>query len=109
MQRLEVSCAVRPIYGSFGAKGLNIKISVKICAKNQQTHKLFIQFINYIMYDISYMFRHYIAHTTSLDTTRPSINILSTAPQLNISQKSLGTLPEDGNVMPKHVADTICN
>jgi hypothetical protein len=37
----------------------------------------------------------------------PIHNILSTAPQLSISQKSLGTLPEDGNVMPKHVADTI--
>jgi hypothetical protein len=24
-------------------------------------------------------------------------------PQLSISQKALGTLPEDGNVMPKHV------
>jgi hypothetical protein len=29
MQRLEVSCAVRPIYGSLGAKGL-MKISVNI-------------------------------------------------------------------------------
>jgi hypothetical protein len=36
-------------------------------------------------------------------------NILSTAPQLSISQKAVGTLPEDGNVMPKHVADTIHN
>jgi hypothetical protein len=25
----------------------------------------------------------------------------------SISQKALGTLPEDGNVMPKHVGDTI--
>ena len=33
-------------------------------------------------------------------------NILSTA-QLSISQKALGTLPEDGNVMPKHVVATI--
>jgi hypothetical protein len=33
--------------------------------------------------------------------------ILSTAPQLSISQKSPGTLPEDGNVMSKHVVDTI--
>jgi hypothetical protein len=32
---------------------------------------------------------------------------LSTAPQLSISQKALGTLPEDGNVTPKHVAATI--
>jgi hypothetical protein len=36
-------------------------------------------------------------------------NILSTAPQLNISQKALGTLNEDGNVMPKHVGATIHN
>jgi hypothetical protein len=33
-------------------------------------------------------------------------NILSTAPQLSISQKTLGTLSEDGNVMPKHVGLT---
>jgi hypothetical protein len=26
-----------------------------------------------------------------------------------ISQKALGTLPEDGNVMPKHVGATIRN
>jgi hypothetical protein len=36
-------------------------------------------------------------------------NILSTAPQLNISHKALGTLPEDDNVMPKHVESTIHN
>jgi hypothetical protein len=36
-------------------------------------------------------------------------NILSTAPQLCISQKALGTLPEDGNVMPKHVGAAIDN
>jgi hypothetical protein len=28
---------------------------------------------------------------------------------LIISQKALGTLPEDGNVMPKHVGATIHN
>jgi hypothetical protein len=39
----------------------------------------------------------------------PIQNILSTAPQLNISQKALGTLPEDGNVIPKHVGATIHN
>jgi hypothetical protein len=39
------------------------------------------------MYGSSYMFRHYIA----------------------ISQKALGTLPEDGNVIPKHVGATINN
>jgi hypothetical protein len=36
-------------------------------------------------------------------------NILSTAPQFSISQKTLGTLPEDGNVMPKHVGATVDN
>jgi hypothetical protein len=36
-------------------------------------------------------------------------NILSTAPQLRISQKELGTLPEESNVMPKHVGATIHN
>jgi hypothetical protein len=35
--------------------------------------------------------------------------ILSTAPQLSISQMALGTLPEDGNVILKHVGDTIHN
>jgi hypothetical protein len=37
----------------------------------------------------------------------PIHNILLTAPQLSISQKAPGTLLEDGNVMPKHVGDTI--
>jgi hypothetical protein len=37
----------------------------------------------------------------------PIHNILSTAPQLSISQKALGTLHEDGNVMPEHVGATI--
>ena len=36
-------------------------------------------------------------------------NILSTAPRLSISQKALGTLPEDGNVIPKHVGATLHN
>jgi hypothetical protein len=34
---------------------------------------------------------------------------LSTAPQLSISQKALGTLRDDGNIMPKHVGATIYN
>jgi hypothetical protein len=46
--------------------------------------QLFIQSINYVWY-------------------------LSTAPQLSISQKALGMLPENGDVMPKHVGDTIHN
>jgi hypothetical protein len=49
----------------------------------------------------------YTHHVTKHNT--PIHNILSTAPQLSISQKALGTLPEDGNVMPKHVDATIHN
>jgi hypothetical protein len=36
-------------------------------------------------------------------------NILSTAPQLSIPQKALGTLPEEGNVMSKHAEATAHN
>jgi hypothetical protein len=47
--------------------------------------------------------------TTLLDTTCTIHDILSTAPQLSISQKALETLSEDGNVMSKHVGATIHN
>src|SRR5215471_12577338 len=40
-------------------------------------------------------------HVTRYNT--PIHNILSTAPQLNITQNGLGTLPEDVNVISKHV------
>jgi hypothetical protein len=46
-------------------------------------------------------------HVTRRNT--PIHNILSTAPQLSISQKTLVMLPEDGNVMPKHVGATLHN
>jgi hypothetical protein len=46
-------------------------------------------------------------HVTRHNT--PIRNILSTALHLSISQKALGTLPEDGNVIPKHVGATIHN
>jgi hypothetical protein len=46
-------------------------------------------------------------HVTRHNTTIHYI--LSTAPQLSISQKALETLPEDDNVMPKHVGTTIHN
>jgi hypothetical protein len=39
----------------------------------------------------------------------PIHNILSIAPQLSFSQKALGTLPEDGNAMSKHVGAAIHN
>jgi hypothetical protein len=46
-------------------------------------------------------------HVTRHNT--PIHHILSTAPQLSISQKALGTLPDDGNVMLKHVGANIYN
>jgi hypothetical protein len=46
-------------------------------------------------------------HVTRNNT--PIHNILTTAPQLSISQKALGTLPEDDNVTPKHVGAIIHN
>src|SRR5215471_4805031 len=106
---------------------LKIKIPVKIYVENQQIHQLLIQFINYVWYllhvsalhchlqggflvpsercsiekqSIEYCgwtcCHHVSRHNTSIH------NILSTASQLSISQKALETLPEDGNVMPKH-------
>jgi hypothetical protein len=57
-------------------------------------------------------FRAWRSQITTHHVTRhntPIHNILSTAPQLSISQKALGTLPEDGNVMPKYVGATIRN
>jgi hypothetical protein len=58
-----------------------------------------------IMYGGSYeIATHHVArHNTLIH------NILPTVPQFNISQKALGTLPEDANVMPKHVGTTIRN
>jgi hypothetical protein len=46
-------------------------------------------------------------HVTRHNT--PIHNVLSTAAQFRISQKALGTLPEDGNVMLKRVGATIHN
>jgi hypothetical protein len=46
-------------------------------------------------------------HVTRHNT--PIHNILSTAPQLGIYQKTLETLPKDGNAMLKHVGATIHN
>jgi hypothetical protein len=46
---------------------------------------------------------------TCFGITLPIHNILLTAPQLSISQKTPGMLPGDGNVMPKHGGATIQN
>jgi hypothetical protein len=42
-------------------------------------------------------------------TQQPIHIVQSTAPQLSISQKALGSLPEDDNVIPKYVGATIYN
>jgi hypothetical protein len=85
--------------------------------------QLFIQFFNYVWYflHVSALRCHLQAaflapsercsieehHATRHNT--PIHNILSTAPQLSMSQKVLGTFPEDDDVMPKHVGITIHN
>jgi hypothetical protein len=45
----------------------------------------------------------------SIEEQLKEYNILSTATQLSISQKALGMLLDDGNVMPKHGEATIHN
>src|SRR5215468_85679 len=100
--------------------------------KNQQIHQLFIQFINYVWYLLHVSALHcHLQEAFLVPSERCSIeersieycgwaccvtrnntpinNILSTAPQMSISKKALGKLPEDGNVMPKHVGATIHN
>jgi hypothetical protein len=46
--------------------------------------------------------------STSLDATCPSINPIDCS-SIEHSQKALGTLPDDDNVMPKRVGATIYN
>jgi hypothetical protein len=90
----------------------------------------FIQFINYVWYllHVSALHCHpqgaflvpsercsIVAWQSEIAThhvprhNTPIHNILSTAPHLSICQKALGKLPEDVNVMPKHVGATIQN
>jgi hypothetical protein len=59
-------------------------------------------------FDIKLLFSEIATHHVTRHYM-PIHNILSTVPQLSIFQKALGTLPEDGNVMPKHVVATIYN
>jgi hypothetical protein len=54
------------------------------------------------MYGSSYIFRHYIAFLRE-----PIHNILSTAPQLNISQKSLGTLLRSHQLTADEISDAL--
>src|SRR5215510_6300616 len=81
-----------------------------MCMKTQQIHQLFIQFINYVwqLLHVSALHCH-LQGAFLVPSERCSIEEQSTASRLSISQKALGTLPEDGNVMPKHVGATIHN
>jgi hypothetical protein len=82
-------------------------------SENHQMQQLFIQLINYVwqILNVSTLHCHprgvFLYHATRHNT--PIHNILSTAPQLSISQKALGKLPEDGNVMQKDLGSTIHN
>jgi hypothetical protein len=75
--------------------------------------ELFIQFINYVLVaPTCFGITLPSSGITTHHVTRHNIpihNILSTAPELSISQKALETLPDDGNLMPKHVGATIHN
>ena len=79
--------------------------------KNQQIHQLFIQFINYVwqLLHISALHCHLQGGFLVTRHNTPTHNILSTALQVSISQKALGTFLEDGNVMPKYVGAAIHN
>jgi hypothetical protein len=66
--------------------------------KSQQIHQLFSGAQR------SQIATHYVTRHNMLNHNIPSV-----APQLSISQRVLGMLPEDGNVMLKHVGATIHN
>jgi hypothetical protein len=91
-------CLTRYFYWRFCF--LNVHF-VNICMKTNK-------YINYsfsllITYGSSYIFWHYIA------ILRERSYCLLRDAQLRISPKAVGTLPEDGNLMPKHVEATIRN
>jgi hypothetical protein len=125
-------CLTRNFLGDFASLTVHF---INMCVENQQIHQLFIQFINYIWHllhlsalhchlqgaflvpsewcsieeqSIEYWLVTWCIHHVTRHNT-PIHNSLSTAPQLSISQKALGTFPEDGNVMPKDVGATIHN
>jgi hypothetical protein len=82
-------CLTRFNTGDFASQTVHL---VNICVKTNKCNNYSFALLN--------------AHHITRNNT-PIHNILSTAPQLSISQKALGMLPGDGNVMPKHVGATI--
>jgi hypothetical protein len=120
-------CLTRFFTGDFASWTVHF---VNICVKSQQIHQLFIQLIDYVWYllHVSALYSHpqraflvpsercsiedIWSHIATHHVTRhnpPIHNLLLTAPQSSTFQKVLGTLPEDGNVMSKHVEATIHN
>jgi hypothetical protein len=79
--------------------------------ENQQKQQTFIQFINYVWYLLHVLALHCHLHGAFLvPSERCSIeeqSILISASQFSISQKLVGTLPEDGNLRPKQVGATV--
>jgi hypothetical protein len=81
--------------------------------------QLFIQFINYVWYFLHVSTLHclpqgaFLVSSERCSIEEQSIEYCGWACcvwcQLRISKKALETVPEDGNVMPKHVGDTIHN
>jgi hypothetical protein len=127
LNRSAQRCLTRFFTGDFASLTAHF---VNISVKNQQIHQLFIKFINYVWYllHVSALHCHsqgaflvpsercsieeqsteycgWVLHHVTRHNT-PIHNILQTS-QMSISQKALGTFPEDGNVMPKHVGATI--
>jgi hypothetical protein len=91
---------------------LKIKIPSKNMHENPTNNQLFIQFINYVWHllHVSALHFHLQGAWRSQIVTKhntPIHHILWTAPQLSIFWEALGTLSEDGNVMPKHVGAAI--
>jgi hypothetical protein len=100
---------------------LKIKIPNKNMREKQKNATIIIQFVNYVWYVLAlhcHLQGAFVVPSERCSIEEQSIvtrhntpihNILSTAPQLSVSQKALGMLTEDGNVMPKHVGATIHN
>jgi hypothetical protein len=129
-------CLTRFFTGNFASWTMHF---FNKCVKNQQTQQLFIQFIYYVWYFLHVLVLHchpqwaflvpsercsigeqskniVDGHVSSDNVQAPCHYTQHTHPQYSIDcssiehlSEALGMLPEDGNVMPKHVGDTIHN
>jgi hypothetical protein len=76
MQRMEVSCAVRPMYGSLGAKGLR---KVKLGAYSDMTSKCYenVSFISDLWEDMYSYIQKCTGHTTYSETCSSNLQTQS--------------------------------